>query len=318
MNDIYALPAALHNVPIPESYWYDLLHPEDRPGVERAVKIALEGEDVYRQNFRVIINNKIRFIQSTGMVERDENGHPVLMVGINRDITQQREDEDMLRAARRAAEEANNAKSAFLATMSHELRTPMNAILGMMTLLTKTGLNNKQADYAIKIEAAARTLLRLLNDILDFSKIESGKMLLECIPFDIHVMLRDLSVILSSNLRVKNVEVLFDIDPQLPLCVEGDCMRLQQILINLGGNALKFTEQGEVILFIKVVKQDSHHVTLQFGVRDTGIGIALEHQKRIFSGFTQAETSISRRFGGSGLGLVISECFVALMGARWG
>lgn len=314
MNDIYGLPEALHNVPIPQSYWYDLLHPEDRPGVEQAVKIALEGEDVYRQNFRVIINNKIRFIQSTGMVERDENGHPVLMMGINRDITQQREDEDALRAARQAAEEANNAKSAFLATMSHELRTPMNAILGMMTLLRKTGLNNKQADYAIKIEAAARTLLRLLNDILDFSKIESGKMLLECIPFDIHVMLRDLSVILSSNLRVKNVEVLFDIDPQLPLCVEGDSMRLQQILINLGGNALKFTEQGEVILFIKVVKQDSHHVTLRFGVRDTGIGIALEHQERIFSGFTQAETSISRRFGGSGLGLVISQRFVALMG----
>ncbi|TBL68334.1 CHASE domain-containing protein [Hafnia alvei] len=314
MNDIYALPEALHNVPIPQSYWYDLLHHEDRSGVEQAIKIALEGEGVYRQNFRVIINNQIRFIQSTGMVERDETDHPVLMMGINRDITQQREDEDALRAARQAAEEANNAKSAFLATMSHELRTPMNAILGMMTLLIRTGLNNKQSDYAIKIEAAARTLLRLLNDILDFSKIESGKMLLECIPFDIHVMLRDLSVILSSNLRVKNVEVLFDIDPQLPVCVEGDSMRLQQILINLGGNALKFTEQGEVILFIKVVKQESHHVTLQFGVRDTGIGIALEHQTRIFSGFTQAETSISRRFGGSGLGLVISQRFVALMG----
>lgn len=314
MNDIYALPATLRNAPIPQSYWYDLLHPEDRPGVEQAVNLALEREDVYRQNFRVIINNQIRFIQSTGMVERDENGHPILMMGINRDITQQREDENALRAARLAAEESNNAKSAFLATMSHELRTPMNAVLGMMTLLRRTGLNHKQADYAIKIEAAARTLLQLLNDILDFSKIESQKMLLECIPFDIHVMLRDLSVILSSNLRVKSVEVLFDIDPQLPLLVEGDSMRLQQILINLGGNALKFTEQGEVILFIKVVKQDRRHVTLQFGVRDTGIGIAPEHQERIFSGFTQAEASISRRFGGSGLGLVISQRFVALMG----
>lgn len=175
MNDIYALPEALHNVPIPQSYWYDLLHHEDCSGVEQAIKIALEGEGVYRQNFRVIINNQIRFIQSTGMVERDETDHPVLMMGINRDITQQREDEDALRAARQAAEEANNAKSAFLATMSHELRTPMNAILGMMTLLIRTGLNNKQSDYAIKIEAAARTLLLLLNDILDFSKIESGK-----------------------------------------------------------------------------------------------------------------------------------------------
>ncbi|MFC0229368.1 CHASE domain-containing protein [Serratia aquatilis] len=314
MNDIYDLPTELRNVPIPQDYWYQLLHPEDRAEVERAIKIALEGGDVYRQIFRVMINNQIRFIQSAGMVERDKNGHPVLMMGINRDITKQREDENTLRAARQAAEEANNAKSSFLATMSHELRTPMNAILGMMTLLRKTGLNNKQADYAIKIEAAARTLLRLLNDILDFSKIESGKMVLESIPFDIHVMMRDLSVILSSNLRVKNVEVLFDIDPQLPPFVEGDSMRLQQVLINLGGNALKFTEQGEVILFIKVIKQDRQHVTLQFGVRDTGIGIAPEHQERIFSGFTQAEASISRRFGGSGLGLVISQRFVSLMG----
>ncbi|WON78090.1 CHASE domain-containing protein [Serratia sp. UGAL515B_01] len=314
MNDIYALPAELRNVPLPQSYWYDLLHPEDRHEVEQVLNTALEKGDVYRQIFRVIINNKVRFIQSAGMVERDENDKPVLMMGINRDITQQREDENTLRAARLAAEEANNAKSAFLATMSHELRTPMNAVLGMMTLLRKTGLNNKQGDYAIKIEAAARTLLRLLNDILDFSKIESGKMVLECIPFDIHVMLRDLSVILSSNLRVKNVEVLFDIDPQLPSFVEGDSMRLQQILINLGGNALKFTEQGEVILFIKVIKQDKQHVTLKFGVRDTGIGIAPEHQERIFSGFTQAEASISRRFGGSGLGLVISQRFVSLMG----
>lgn len=314
MNDIYALPAELCHAPIPQEHWYSLLHPDDRQEVTHAVKAALESESVYRQNFRIVINNQVRFIQSSGMVERDENSRPVSMMGINRDVTQQYEDENILRAARQAAEAANHAKSAFLATMSHELRTPMNAVLGMMTLLRKTGLNNKQADYAIKIEAAARTLLRLLNDILDFSKIESGKMVLECIPFDIHTMLRDLSVILSSNLRVKNVEVLFDIDPRLPSFVVGDSMRLQQILINLGGNALKFTEQGEVILFIKVVQQDSDQVTLHFGVRDTGIGIAPEHQERIFSGFTQAEASITRRFGGSGLGLVISQRFVALMG----
>lgn len=314
MNDIYALPAALRHKPIPQSYWFNLLHPEDRAEVELTIKNVFESDGVYRQNFRVIINEQIRFIQSTGTIERDEKGQPVLMMGINRDITRQREDENTLRAARQAAEEANSAKSAFLATMSHELRTPMNAILGMMTLLRKTGLSNKQADYAIKSEAAARTLLRLLNDILDFSKVESGKMVLECIPFDIHATLRDLSVILSSNLKVKNVEVLFDIDPQLPSFVEGDSMRLQQILINLGGNALKFTEQGEVILFIKVVKQTDDEVTLKFGVRDSGIGIAPEHQKRIFSGFTQAEASITRRFGGTGLGLVISQRFVAMMG----
>lgn len=314
MNDIYGIPEELHNAPIPLAYWYSLVHPEDIPEVKRAIKVALENESVYRQIFRIVVRNQVHFIQSTGTVERDESGKAMLMMGINRDITQQREAENILKTAREAAEEANKAKSAFLANMSHELRTPMNAILGMLTLLRRTGLDRKQADYAVKSEAATRTLLRLLNDILDFSKIESGKMALECIPFDINVMLRDLAVILSSNLKVKKVEVLFDIDPTLPQFVEGDSMRLQQILTNLGGNALKFTELGEVVLFIKVITQDSHHVTLHFGVRDTGIGIAPENQESIFSGFTQAEASTTRRFGGTGLGLAISQRFVALMG----
>lgn len=314
MNDIYALPEEMRNTPLPLEYWYSLLHPDDLLNVQNTIKIALDNGSIYRQIFRIIVHGQVRYIQSTGTVEHDEQGDAVLMMGINRDITQQREAENILQTARDAAEEANKAKSAFLANMSHELRTPMNAILGMLTLLRKTGLNNKQADYAVKSEAATRTLLRLLNDILDFSKIESGKMELECIPFDIHVMLRDLAVILSSNLKIKKVEVLFDIDPALPQFVEGDSMRLQQILTNLGGNALKFTEQGEVVLFIKVLKQDSHQVTLHFGVRDTGIGIAPEHQESIFSGFTQAEASTTRRFGGTGLGLVISQRFVALMG----
>ncbi|PHI28817.1 response regulator [Budvicia aquatica] len=314
MSDIYELSAELRNTSLPLNYWYSVIHPDDRADVERAIKVALNNGSVYRQIFRINVHKQVRFIQSTGAVERDEKGTAVLMMGINRDITQQREAENILQAAKKTAEEANKAKSEFLANMSHELRTPMNAILGMLTLLRKTGLNNKQADYAVKSEAATRTLLRLLNDILDFSKIESGKMTLESIPFDIHVMLRDLAVILSSNLKIKNVEVLFDIDPELPQFVEGDSMRLQQILTNLGGNALKFTEQGEVVLFIKVLKHDSHQVTLHFGVRDTGIGIAPEQQERIFSGFTQAEASTTRRFGGTGLGLVISQRFVALMG----
>ncbi|MCK8564203.1 PAS domain S-box protein [Yersinia ruckeri] len=316
MNDIYSLPESLRNTPIPLTYWYSLLHPEDISEVKKAIETALENVSVYRQIFRIFVKNQVHFIQSTGTVERDENGKAMLMMGINRDITQQREAENILKTARETAEEANKAKSAFLANMSHELRTPMNAILGMLTLLRRTGLDRKQADYAAKSETATRTLLRLLNDILDFSKIESGKMALECIPFDIHVMLRDLAVILSSNLKATKVEVLFDIDPSLPQFVEGDSMRLQQILTNLGGNALKFTEQGEVVLFIKVIDRSRHQVRLQFGVRDTGIGIAPENQKTIFSGFTQAEASTTRRFGGTGLGLVISQRFVALMGGE--
>ena len=314
MNDIYGVPEELHNAPIPLAYWYSLVHPEDITEVKRAIKVALENESVYRQIFRIVVRNQVQFIQSTGTVERDRSSDSLLIAGVDRDITQQREAENILKIARETAEKANKAKSAFLANMSHELRTPMNAILGMLTLLRRTGLDRKQADYAVKSEAATRTLLRLLNDILDFSKIESGKMALECIPFDIHVMLRDMAVILSSNLKVKKVEVLFDIDPTLPQFVEGDSMRLQQILTNLGSNGLKFTELGEVVLFIKVITQDSHHVTLHFGVRDTGIGIAPENQESIFSGFTQAEASTTRRFGGTGLGLAISQRFVALMG----
>ena len=200
--------------------------------------------------------------------------------------------------------------------MSHEIRTPMNAILGMLALLRKTELTPRQADYAGKTEGAARALLGLLNDILDFSKVEAGKMTLDPHPFRIDRLLRDLSVILSANVGGKPVEVLFDIDPALPRELVGDAMRLQQVLINLSGNAIKFTAQGEVVVSMGVVQRDAGAVTVEIAVRDTGVGIAPENQARIFSGFTQAEASTTRRFGGTGLGLAISQRLVALMGGE--
>jgi len=216
--------------------------------------------------------------------------------------------------ARLAAERASQAKTRFLANMSHEIRTPMNAVLGMLRLLQRTALDARQRDYAVKSEGAARGLLGLLNDILDFSKIEAGHLELAPHPTRLDELLRDLSVILAAHSDKRDIEVLFDLDPALPTVVIADALRLQQVLINLCGNAIKFTATGEVVLGIQRAAQGDDSVTLAFSVRDTGIGIAPEQQQRIFNGFTQAEASTARRFGGTGLGLAISRRLVQLMG----
>jgi CheY-like chemotaxis protein len=198
--------------------------------------------------------------------------------------------------------------------MSHEIRTPMNAILGMLKLLQNTDLTVRQLDYAAKTEGAARSLLGLLNDVLDYSKVEAGKMTLDPRPFRLDRLMRDLSVILSANVGARNIEVLFDVDPAVPKCLFGDDMRLQQVLINLGGNAIKFTSAGEVVLHLRVVEQTAQDVLVEFAMQDSGIGIAPENHAHIFSGFSQAEASTTRRFGGTGLGLAISSRMVGLLG----
>ena len=240
------------------------------------------------------------------------NGHLIIVY----DISRQKEYESSLRAAMQLAEQSSVAKSEFLANMSHEIRTPMNAILGMLQLLHKTSLDTRQRDYAGKAEGAARSLLGLLNDILDFSKVEAGKMQLDPHPFLLEDLLHDLSVILSSNLGNRNVDLVFDIDPAIPSELEADSLRLKQILINLGGNAVKFTQQGEVCLRWTLLERSSQAVTLELAVQDTGIGIAPENQARIFEAFTQAESNTTRRFGGTGLGLVISTRLIGLMGSE--
>ncbi|MFA6229207.1 MAG: response regulator [Rhodanobacter sp.] len=230
------------------------------------------------------------------------------------DTTTQREAEEAMIDAVAAAEAASKAKSEFLANMSHEIRTPMNAILGMLQLLQRTGLDTKQRDYASKTETAATTLLAILNDILDFSKIEAGWQTLEPHDFELDRLLRDIGVILSANVGDKDVEVVFDVDKSIPKWLVGDALRLQQVLINLAGNAVKFTHFGEVVLAVRAVEQSMDHITLTFEIRDTGIGIAGDKLTSIFEGFSQAEASTTRRFGGSGLGLAISQRLVTLMG----
>jgi PAS domain S-box-containing protein len=235
------------------------------------------------------------------------DGH---MVGYRIDIT------ELVRATERA-QEAAQSKAQFLANMSHEIRTPMNAIFGMLTLLLNTDLNTRQYDYANKAEAAARSLLGILNDILDFSKIDAGKMTLDPQPLAVDRLMRDIGVLLSTNAAKKDIEILFDVDPDLPATLMADGLRLQQILINLGGNAVKFTTKGQVVLSLRLlqpIEQGMAHI--EFAVKDSGIGIAPENQAHIFTGFSQAEASTTRRFGGTGLGLAISNRLVEMMGGK--
>ena len=230
------------------------------------------------------------------------------------DITDHKASEQTLLLARQAADAANQVKSNFLATMSHEIRTPMNGVLGLLKLLQHTELSTRQLDYTRKAEGATLALLGIINDILDFSKVEAGKLELHSEPVVLGELMRDLSVILSSNVGQKNVEVLFALATDVPPVLRCDGLRLRQILLNLAGNAVKFTEQGEVVLSIRVLQRLGDHVELEFSVRDTGIGIPADKLDHIFDAFSQAESSTTRRFGGSGLGLAICKQLVHMMG----
>ncbi|MBK6636896.1 MAG: response regulator [Rhodocyclaceae bacterium] len=245
-----------------------------------------------------------------------DDGLPAQYIAIRYEITEKKQHAESLLSAKEAAEAASRAKSDFLATMSHEIRTPMNGILGMLKLLEHTELSAQQHDYTEKAEGATKALLGIINDILDFSKVEAGKLELDCRRFELSDLLRDLSVVLSANLGQKDLEVLFVVAPDVPKRLVGDPLRLRQILLNLAGNALKFTEQGEVVLGIRQTQRTPDYAELEFSVRDTGIGIAADKLGYIFEGFSQAESSTTRRFGGTGLGLAISKRLVALMGGE--
>lgn len=316
MLQIYGLPIELRDG-LTYSHWRARVHPDDRDTAEAGLRALVERDEAFSAVFRAVLpDGQIRYVQAAARVERAADGSPIHMTGISRDITAQRELESSLLYAKDLADSANAAKSSFLANMSHEIRTPMNAVLGMLQLVQRTELRPRQLDYVVKAESAARSLLGLLNDILDYSKIEAGRMTLEQAPFELEAFLQDLAIVLAGNLGEKDVEVLYDVDPQLPGVLIGDGFRLQQILINLAGNALKFTLQGHVVVAMQLLQRHDTLVLVRISVSDSGIGISDEQQQRIFEGFSQAEASTTRRFGGTGLGLVICKRLVSLMGGE--
>jgi signal transduction histidine kinase/CheY-like chemotaxis protein len=241
----------------------------------------------------------------------------VFYQGTVRDMAQQQQDEEQLRTAKLAAERANAAKSEFLANMSHEIRTPMNGVIGMTDLALDNAQDPTQREYLRIAKSSAQSLLVILNDVLDFSKIEAGKLNIETVAFPVANTVEEALMALRERATQKGLSLECNLQPGLPLEVNGDPVRLRQILTNLCDNAIKFTSQGGVYVSVQSSQQDDGHV-LHFSVRDTGIGIAPDKQKSVFEAFTQADTSTTRHFGGTGLGLTICVRLVDLMGgALW-
>ena len=260
-------------------------------------------------------NGEKRFVESSISVIKDAKGQPTGFKGFLRDVTKRRRAE-ALRQEKLAAEAASKSKSEFLANMSHEIRTPLNAIIGLVELLMGTPLNADQKEDLSVINSAAHSLLALINDILDFSKIEAGKLALDSVGFPIRSFIGESLRIMGSKAHEKNIELAFRVAPQVPEPVTGDPTRLRQILLNLVGNAIKFTETGEIIVNVELEEETDADVMLHFAVKDTGIGIPEDKHQSIFRTFEQADGSTSRRFGGTGLGLAVSSQLVSLMGGR--
>ncbi|MGB0895056.1 MAG: response regulator [Parashewanella sp.] len=297
----------------------DMFHPDDRQRVqEYREQYLADPKSVYEIEFRMLgRKQEYYWILSRGrVVEFTENGLPKRMLGTHKDITRQKSNEVALLEAKQDAESANLYKSEFLANMSHEIRTPMNAIIGMLELAQRTALTEQQQDYLEKAGFSAQSLLRIINDILDFSKIEAGKLELEKVPFALDKVLDHALDINVLKAQEKGVEMLLYAPITAGLMLKGDPLRLGQILVNLLSNAVKFTQNGEIELGCEDVGERDHRITLQFWVRDTGIGIDKHKQSKLFDAFAQADGSTTRKYGGTGLGLSISQHLVSMMGGK--
>jgi two-component system sensor histidine kinase/response regulator len=304
-------------------FWRLHVHPEDLPNVEaKQVELFRHGEHLAEYRFRKKDGTYI-WVSDEQHLIRDDAGRPIEVVGSWSDIDARKaaelafaEAQLELQKATEAALEANEAKSLFLANMSHEIRTPMNAIIGLSHLALKTDLTPRQRDYVLKIKSSGQHLLGIINDILDFSKIEAGKLSIENIDFDLDKVLENVGNLMSEKASAKGLELIFEVEPAVSAHFRGDPLRLGQILINFCNNAVKFTDQGEVSVQVRVLEDSSDSQLVEFSVTDTGIGMSRPQIERLFQAFEQADASTTRKYGGTGLGLAISKQLTELMGGQ--
>jgi PAS domain S-box-containing protein len=301
----------------PYKLWFESVHPDDQDQVESILKEAVQTHNTFNAEFRVVWpNGSVIWMQGLGRVQFDDQGQAVQMIGANRDITQEKEYISNLEQARLEADSANRKKSEFLANMSHEIRTPMNAVIGLTQLMLETELSERQLNYLNKVLDSSRSLLDILNEILDYSKIEAGKLELEFVEFKLDDILLSTANLFAISAEEKGLELIFDIDPAVATTLIGDVVRLRQIMNNLVGNALKFSDEGYVHVSVTAKPIDEKQLELAILVEDTGIGMSPEQVSRLFQAFEQADTSTTRKFGGTGLGLAICKKLVEMMGGR--
>jgi PAS domain S-box-containing protein len=296
--------------------WIDSVYPEDRERAGTAFARCTQGIPA-ELDFRIMRpDGSIRWLHARSFPVCDSAGKFIRAVGTAEDISEQRRVLDAIRAAKDAAEAASRAKGEFLANMSHELRTPMNGIVGMTELALATDLTSEQQEYLTMVKSSADSLLGVINDILDFSKIEAGKLEFESIEFNFRSSLEATLKLLAPRAHEKGLELNCRVEPEVPEVLIGDPSRFRQIIVNLAGNAIKFTERGEVTVQVEQRPEKAGAVVLHVSVVDTGIGIPEGKQEAIFGAFTQADGSTTRRYGGTGLGLSISRQLVAMFGGR--
>ena len=286
--------------------------------LEKLTEILKKYEQISNFDVQIIKSDKSKvWCSLMARIERDVSGKMKYIEGSVVDISE-RIEKNMAENEKKAAEAANNAKSEFLANMSHEIRTPMNGIIGMIELLSMMDLTVRQNEYIESISYSAKSLLTVINDILDFSKIEAGKLIIESVPFNLRQTLEQIGKLMAVQVRRKDIEILVHYPPDLPLYVIGDPTRVQQIVSNLVGNAIKFTEKGHILIKVQQIKKIENNYSLLFQIIDTGIGLSGENQKKIFNKFEQADGSTTRKYGGTGLGLSICKHLVNLMGGEIG